>query len=189
MWLCFKTNRTINVYRGHELDTNQSVLSHFHTDSSSSPGQQKGAYPSTEYVLQLSNGDVLIVLETIISVSNAHEQPRVSLEVQPLTPLSKPTDGLSHGTDIDILQSFLQQTHHMEINIMMPLIRTSITVVQPLKIACESVPCRNKVCMSISVENCFPGEPVYIQDLVMHLERTRRLKSFFAGMRILNYSF
>lgn len=153
----------------------RSALVHFHAESHSSPGCSDGAVPPSKRTILRPNGDILVALETIISISNADPHSPLLLEVSLLQPapphtqaLYKAFEGVSPEARSAALRHFARldwQAYGAEGDLKC---QTSVTVIQLLRISTRTVLCGEEVGVGITVTNQHPWIPASLLELSIH---------------------
>lgn len=175
--------------RLRDTKSDRSALAHFHAESHSSPGCADGAAPPSKRTIVLENGDVLVALETIISISNAEERPSLSLEVSLLQPAPSHTQALykafessSNEARMATLRQFVRQERQsfgMEGDLNCA---TTVTVIQLLRITTRNALCGGQVGVSITVSNQHPWIPVSLLELSIHSPDKQQTKDTASGL-------
>lgn len=148
---------------------NQSALLHFSSDAHSSP-TEKAALPPRAEVVALTDAVAVVKLSAIVTVSNAHASPLLLLRavVEPArAEMAEPARGAA------ALRSFLVR-QAVRPPLLAPLeARHRVRLVQPLAVTVTDAACGSKVFLSLGVENRLADLDVTVDDVEVHLNRTR----------------
>lgn len=149
-----------------------SALAHFHSDAHSSPAGTEAASRAPRATLRRRGRLAVLEVELVVSVSNAHVSPLLAVEVSLSELVGTPLDGPSGGSGGSLRRFLTWQRAHAARRL--PLVAAcEARLVQPLLVTATDAACGSKVCLSVCVENVAGGVDVVLEDLEVHLNRTR----------------